>query len=68
MKEIPEQHRKIITDRDNQIQAIQHENVSLQAQRYVYQTQLQRYQDQIHDRIINHHVPCANDPGKDTSP
>ena len=68
MKEIPEQHRKIITDRDNQIQAIQHENVSLQAQRNVYQTQLQRYQDQIHDLIINRHVPRANDLGKDTSP
>ena len=47
------------------IQAIQHENVALQAKRDVYQTQLQRCQDQIHDLIINHHVPRANDPSKD---
>ena len=31
-----------LKDRDNQIQAIQYENVALQAQRDVYQTQLQR--------------------------
>ena len=33
--------------RDNQIQAIQYENVALQAQRDVHQTQLQRCQDTI---------------------
>ena len=53
--------------RDHQlaIQAIQHENVTLQLQRDVYQTQLKRCLDQIHDFIINRHVPRANDPGKD---
>ena len=39
------------------IQAIQHENVALQ------KAQLQICQDQIYD-LINHHIPCANDPGK----
>ena len=47
------------------MQAIQYENVALQAQRDVCQTQLQSYQDQIHDLIINCHVSRANDPGKD---
>ena len=36
-----------LQDCDNQIQPIQYENVALQAQRDVYQTQLQRYQDTI---------------------
>ena len=54
-----------LQEQDNRIQAIQHENVALQAQRDVYQTQLQRFQDQIHDLIINCQVPRANDPGKD---
>ena len=49
---------------DNQIQAIKYENAVLQAQRDVYEDQLQKCQD-----IINHlntrHVPDANDPGKD---
>ena len=50
---------------DNQIRAIQHENVTLQAQRDVYQAKLQRCQDQIRDLVINRHVPRGNDPGKD---
>ena len=54
-----------LQNRGNQIKAIQYENVALQAQRDVYQTQLQSYQDQIHDPIINRHVPRTNDPGKD---
>ena len=54
-----------LQNRGNQILAMQYENVVLQAQRDVYQTQLQSYQDQIHDLIINRHVPRANDPGKD---
>ena len=49
--------------RDNQIQAIQYENVVLQAQRDVYQTQLQRCED-----IITHlregYVDHARDPSK----
>ena len=56
--------RDDLQNRDNQIQAIQHENVALQAQGDVYKTQLQRSQDQIRDLIINRHAPCANDPGK----
>ena len=39
--------------------------MALQAQRDVYQAQLQRCQDQIPDLIINHQVPRAYDPGKD---
>ena len=50
---------------DNQIRAIQHENVALQAQKDVYQAKLQRCQDQIRDLVINRHVPRGNDPGKD---
>ena len=58
-------HQLAIIDRYNKIQAIQHENVALQVQRDVYQTQLQQCQIQIHDLIINRHVPRSNDPGKD---
>ena len=36
-----------ITDRDNQIRAIQYENVALQEQRDFYQTQLQKSEDII---------------------
>ena len=50
--------------RDDQTQAIKYENVALQAQKDVYQAELQKCQD-----IINHlktrHVPHARDPGKD---
>ena len=54
-----------LQERDNRIQAIQYENVTLQAQRDVYQARLQRCQDQTHDLITKRHVPRANDPGKD---
>ena len=50
---------------DNQIRAIQHENVALQTQRDAYQAKLQRCQDQIRDLVINRHVPRGNGPGKD---
>ena len=63
--EIQGEPQLAITDRDNQIQAIQYENLALQVQRHAYQTQLQRCQTQIHDLITNRHVPRANDPGKD---
>ena len=56
--------RDDLQNHDNQIQAIQHENVALQAQGDVYQVQLQRFPHKIRDHIINRHVPCANDPGK----
>ena len=49
---------------DNQIQAIQYENVVLEAQKDVYQAQLQKWQD-----IIIHFKTCyvshARDPSKD---
>ena len=60
-----EQHCQAIAGHDNQIQAVQHENVALQALRDVYQAQLRRCQDQIRDLIINCHVPRTSDPGKD---
>ena len=53
-----------LQNRDNQIQAIQYENVALQAQRDVYQTQLQRCQDTI-THFRTHYVDHARDPGKD---
>ena len=59
IEEIQEQYRQAITGRNNQIQAIQHENVTLQVQRDVYQAQLERCQDQICDLIINRLVPRA---------
>ena len=65
IEERQEQHRQTITGRDNQVQAIQHGNVVLQAQRDVYQARLQRCQDQICDLITNCHVLRANDFGKD---
>ena len=60
-----EDHQQAITGRDNQIQSIQHENLALQAQKDVYQSQLQRCQGQVRDLIIDRHVPRANHPGKD---
>ena len=51
-------------DLKNQIQAIQHENVAFQAQRDVYQNQLQRYEDTI-AYLRKLYVDCARDPGKD---
>ena len=59
------EHQLVITDRDNQIQAIKYEDVVLQAQQNIYQTQLQRCQNQLHDISFNCNVPRANDPGKD---
>ena len=64
IKEIQEGHQQFIANRDNQVEAIQYENVALQVQRDVYQAWLQGCQDQICDLIINRHVSRANDPGK----
>ena len=53
-----------LQDCDNQIQAIKYENVALQAQRDVYQAELQRCQDAITNlrtRCVDH----ARGPGKD---
>ena len=41
-----------LQDHDNQIQAIQYENVALQAQRDVYQAELQKCQDTITITIL----------------
>ena len=54
-----------LQDRDNQIKAIQYENVALQAERDVYQAQLQRRQDTI-THLRTRYVPYARNPGKDT--
>ena len=53
-----------LQNRDNQIQAIQYENMTLQAQRDVYKDQLQKCQDII-THLKTRHVPHARDPGKD---
>ena len=53
-----------LAHRDNQIQAIQYENLELQAQRDVYQAQLQRCQDTI-THLRARYVDHARDPGKD---
>ena len=50
--------------RDNQIQTIKYENVALQAQRDVYQAELQRCQDTI-THLKRRCVSHATDPGKD---
>ena len=52
-----------LQDRDNQIQAIDYENVALQAQRDVYQAELQKCQDII-TRLRTRYVDDAKDPGK----
>ena len=47
------------------LQNREYENVALQVQRDVYQAQLEKFQGQVRDLIINRHVLLANDPGKD---
>ena len=64
VEKIQEKHQQVISDRDNQIHAIQYENVALQAQRDVYQTQLQRCEDTI-THLRARYVDHARDPGKD---
>ena len=50
---IQREHQLFIENWNNQIQTIHYENVALQAQRDVYQAQLQRCQDQIYGLIID---------------
>ena len=52
-----------LQDRNNQIQVIQYENVALQAQKDVYQAELQKFQDTI-THLKTGYVPHAKDPGK----
>ena len=53
-----------LQDRDNQIQAIQYENVALQAQKDVYQAELQKCQDTI-KHLKARYVRHVRNPGKD---
>ena len=53
-EKIQEEHQLSITDRDDRIQAIQYENVALQAQRDVYR-------EQVTDLITHRHVPRCGD-------
>ena len=53
-----------LQDREYQIQAIQYENVALQAQRDVCQTRLQKCQPTI-IRLKTRYVDHVRDPGKD---
>ena len=55
-----------LQDRDNQIQAIQYKNVALQAQRDIYQAELQRCQNII-THLETRYVPHAKNPGKDNT-
>ena len=78
IEEIQEKHRQANEEKDaaiallndnrknhdNQIQAIQYENVALQAQRDVYKDQLQKCQDII-AHLRTRYVDHAKDPGKD---
>ena len=59
-----EEHQQAITDQDNQIQVFKYENVAFQAQRDVYQTQLQKCQDTI-IHLKTRYVDHARDPSKD---
>ena len=53
-----------LQDRYNQIQAIQYKNVALQAQRDIYQAELQRCQNVI-THLGTRYVPHGKSPGKD---
>ena len=62
--DLKHEHQQAITDQDNRIQTIQHENVALQAQRDVYQAQLQICEDNI-IHLRARYVDHARNPGKD---
>ena len=53
-----------LQDHDNQMQAIKYKNMALQAQRDVYQAELQKCQDTI-THLKTRYVPHARDLGKD---
>ena len=53
-----------LQDRVNQIQAIKYENIALQAQRDVYQAELQRCQDTV-THLRTRYVDQWRDPGTD---
>ena len=54
----------VIALMNDDLQAINYENVALQAQRDVYQAELQRCQDTI-VHLETRYAPHARDPGKD---
>ena len=54
----------VIALMNDDLQAINYENMALQAQRDVYQAELQRCQDTI-VHLETRYVPHARDPGKD---
>ena len=80
MKEIREKHRQTVKKKeaalallndelievDCRIQKLEFNNVALQAQRDVYESQLNKCQDRIQDLMQNRHVPKAEDHGLDT--
>ena len=65
-KKMNEDHQQAIEEEDNQVQAIKCENVALQAQRDVYQTQLVKCQDTI-IHIRTPYVDHVRDLGKDNT-
>ena len=68
-----EDHQQVIEEKDaalalinDDLQNREYEREALQAQRDVYQAELQKCQDQIRDLIINRHVPVQVIPVKIT--
>ena len=59
-----DEYQQTIEEKDNQVQGIKYKKVALQAQRDVYQAQLQRCQDLI-THLTTRYVDHAKDPGKD---
>ena len=55
-----------LTELDCRIQNLEFDNVALQAQRDVYESQLQKCQDRIKNLMQNRHVPRAEDLGPNT--
>ena len=55
-----------LTEVECRIQKLEFDNVVLQVQKDVYESQLQKCQDRIQDLMQNRHVPKAEDHGLDT--
>ena len=71
IEEIQEKHQQAIEEKDvkislldDDLQKREYENVALQAQKDVYQAELQKYQDII-THLETRYVPHAKNPGKD---
>ena len=63
MQELKEKHATIALLNDN-LKNHEHDNIALQAQRDVYQAELQKYKDTI-THLKTRYVPHAKDPGQD---